>query len=94
MTRTIHACAFGCDVRVAVDEIPAVDVVDVPVAVIVDAGLAVRFGFVGPELVTQLDVIGQRAVVEQRDGHAILGCARAPCQGACDIIQPPLLPLR
>ncbi len=52
------------NVGVVVHEIPAVDVVDVAVAVVVDARLAVRFRLVGPELVAQLDVARQRAIVK------------------------------
>ena len=61
------AFALGGYVRAVVHEVPAVNVVYITVAIIVDTRFAVRLGLVGPELVAQILVIDKSAIIEYGD---------------------------
>jgi hypothetical protein len=72
-----------------VDEVPSVEVVHVTIAIVVYAGLAVRFGFVGPELVAEFFVVYVCAVVKHGNDDGLCGLSVAPRERPCDIINPP-----
>src|ERR1700722_19913326 len=57
---------------VVVDEIPSMDIVHVTVAVVVNFGLTVGFGLVGPQPIAYGGMIDRGAVVEHGDGHGVL----------------------
>ncbi len=86
-----YAFALGRDDRIVVDEVPAVHVVDITIAVVVDARLAVRFALVRPQLVAQVGVRDVGPVVEQRDGDRLARRALAPDERAGDVVHPPFV---
>ena len=93
MARLIAALAFGwCDGTV-INEVPAVDVIDVTVAVIVNARFTVSFGLIGPQPVLQSGMINCRAVVKDCDDDGMFARLVAPGERACDVIEPPFIPV-
>ena len=74
-----------------VDEVPAVNVIDVAVAIVIYARLAVRFGFIGPQPVAQVRMVDGGAVVEDGDGNRMFARRLAPGERACHIIEPPFI---
>src|SRR5262249_17330894 len=70
-------------------EVPAVEIVNVPVTIIVHTRLAFQFSLVGPELVTKVFVVDIGAIIEYRDDDRLGGLAVAPGERAGDIINPP-----
>src|SRR5579862_3634700 len=73
---------FGRYFRAVVDKIPAVDVVDITVSVIVDPRLTVHLGFVRPEPVTQILVVYPKPIVEHRHNGRMSARLVAPRQGS------------
>ena len=76
LARPTHS-PCGRDVRVVVYEVPAVQVVDVAVAVVIDAGLAAALrGRSSRADCAARRVRRLRAVVEERDGDALFDACR------------------
>src|SRR5689334_7777445 len=89
VTEALATRAFRRYIRAVIDKIPAVYVVDITVAVIVDPGFAPRLGLVGPKLVAQILVIDPEPIVEHRYGDRVRPRAVTPGQRPGDIIDPP-----
>jgi len=85
----VSAGAFGADIGTFVHKVPAMQVVNVAVTVVVYAMFPVRFDFVRPELIAQVDVIDPSAVIEDRHGNGLGKLVFPPSQGTCDVINPP-----
>jgi hypothetical protein len=72
-----------------VNEIPTVEIVDITILIVINAGSAVLFGYVSPKPITDVFVIDERPVIEHGNDDRARHLAIGPRERACYIINPP-----